>query len=613
VRVTLAAARARAEQPFRTSVTGEPRAPLCGMGVCHECRVTVGGNAHQLACMIPDGLPDREPLDHPPLDHPPLDRKPLDRKPLDRDSPDRDSPDREPRARLREERCDVLVVGGGPAGLAAARAARAAGADVLLLDEHPALGGPIYRALDQPPQRYALLRGPAEPDLADQPPQRYALLRGPAEPDLADQPPQRYALLRGPAEPDLADQPPQRYALLRGPAEPDLADQPPQRYALPRGPAEPDLADQPPQRYALLRGPAEPDLASPWPAPPRVAARTRVVAALGDGVLAEDDAGALVVRYRALVLAPGARELLLPFPGWTLPGVFGAGGLQLLAKGGWPVAGRRVLVGGTGPLLRAAAAGLRKLGARIAGIAELAPAGRVARFGVRLVAHPGKLVQAAALSASLAGVPVWSRARIVRAHGDQRVTAATVEIAGRARTIDCDLIAVGFGLVPCIELPLLFGCAVADGGVIVDERCATSVAGVWCAGEATGIGGIDKAIVEGEIAGAAAAGRAPEPRLMRRRRRAIAFADALAACFPAPADWAGVLDDDTIVCRCEDVRWRALRDTTDPRAAKLHTRAGMGACQGRICGPALAVLRGFSHGTIRPPVSPARLETLTSQ
>jgi D-hydroxyproline dehydrogenase subunit alpha len=519
MRVTLAAARARADQPFRTSVTGEPRAPLCGMGVCHECRVTLGADAHQLACMLPD-----EPRAH---DVP-------DRDMPDRDVPDRDIQHRAPRAVVREERCDVLVVGGGPAGLAAARAARAAGADVLLLDEHAALGGPIYRALDPPPQRYALLRGPAEPDLAP-----------------------------------------------------------------------------PPQPYALLRGPAEPDLASPWPAPPRVAARTRVVAALGDGVLAEDDAGALIVRHRALVLAPGARELLLPFPGWTLPGVFGAGGLQLLAKGGWPVAGKRVLVGGTGPLLRAAAAGLRKLGARVAGIAELAPAGRVARFGVRLAAHPAKLAQAAALSASLAGVPVWSRARIVRAHGDHRVTAATVEIAGRARIVDCDLIAVGFGLVPGIELPLLFGCAVADGGVIVDERCATSVPGVWCAGEATGIGGIDKAIVEGEIAGAAAAGRAPHPRLVRRRRRALAFAHALAACFPAPVDWAGVLDDDTIVCRCEDVRWRALRDTTDARAAKLHTRAGMGACQGRICGPALAVLRGFPHGMIRPPVSPARLETLT--
>jgi NAD(P)H-nitrite reductase large subunit len=291
--------------------------------------------------------------------------------------------------------------------------------------------------------------------------------------------------------------------------------------------------------------------------------------------------------------------------------VFGAGGLQLLAKGGWPVDGKRVVVGGTGPLLRAAAAGLRKLGARIVGVAELAPAGRIARFGVRLAAHPAKLAQAASLSASLLGVPIWSRAFVRRVHGDQCVTAATLDIAGRQRTIDCDLVAVGFGLVPSVELPLLFGCAVADGRVVVDELGATTAAGIRCAGEATGIGGIDKAIVEGEIAGSAAAGHEPNARWLRRRRRAVGFAEALAACFPWPRDWAGVLDDDTIVCRCEDVRWGALRDVADLRSAKLHTRAGMGACQGRVCGPALAVLRGFAHGTIRPPVAPARLETLT--
>ena len=465
MRVTLAAARARAGAAFRTSVTGEARAPLCGMGICHECRITLDGDDHQLACMA--------------LDEP--------------------RPDLPATAARREERCDVLVVGGGPAGLAAARTAEAAGADVLLLDEHPALGGPIYRALE-----------------------------------------------------------------------------------------------------------------SPWRAPARVLASTRVVAALADGVLAEDRAGSVIVRHRAVILATGARELFLPFPGWTLPGVFGAGGLQLLAKGGWPVAGKRVVIGGTGPLLRAAAVGLRKLGARVVGIAELAPRGRVLGFGVRLAAHPGKLAQATALSASLLGVPIWSRAFVRRVHGATGVTAATIDVAGRERTIDCDLVAVGFGLVPNLELPAALGCRIVDGRVVVDALGATSVPGVRCAGEATGVGGLDKAIVEGEIAGLAAAGRAPDARTLRRHRKAVAFAEALAACFPPPGDdWARVLDDDTIVCRCEDVRWGALRHAPDARTAKLHTRAGMGTCQGRVCGAALTVLRGFSAGTVRPPLSPARLETLT--
>jgi NADPH-dependent 2,4-dienoyl-CoA reductase/sulfur reductase-like enzyme len=185
------------------------------------------------------------------------------------------------------------------------------------------------------------------------------------------------------------------------------------------------------------------------------------------------------------------------------------------------VEGKRVVVGGTGPLLRAAAAGLRKLGARVVGIAELAPAGRVARFGLRLATHPGKLAQAASLSAQLLGVPVWSRALVRRAHGEGSVTAATIDVGGRTRTVECDLIAVGFGLVPSIELPLMFGCAADGGRVVVDEHGATSVAGVRCAGEATGIGGIDKALVEGEIAGLAAAGHAPPARLLRKRRAGV--------------------------------------------------------------------------------------------
>ncbi|HKA92005.1 MAG TPA: FAD-dependent oxidoreductase, partial [Haliangiales bacterium] len=249
---------------------------------------------------------------------------------------------------------------------------------------------------------------------------------------------------------------------------------------------------------------------------------------------------------------------------------------------------------------------------RVVGVAELAPTRRIIRFGLGLARFPAKLAQAAALSASLAGVPVWNGAFVRRAHGDERVTAATIDVAGAQRTIECDLLGVGFGLVPNVELPLLLGCAVEAGRVVVDDLCATSVPGIYCAGEATGIGGADKAAVEGEIAGLAAAGREAEARrLFGRRRRARAFADALAACFPPPRDWDSVVDDETIVCRCEDVRWAAVRAAPDARSAKLHTRLGMGACQGRVCGAAMAVLRGVAPGAVRPPLSPVRLETLT--
>src|SRR5262249_14129738 len=125
---------------------------------------------------------------------------------------------------------------------------------------------------------------------------------------------------------------------------------------------------------------------------------TRVVAALPGALLVEDADVAREIPYGRLIVATGARELFLPFPGWTLPGVMGAGGLQLLAKAGWPVAGKRVVLGGTGPLLLAAASALRRLGADVVAVAEAAPRRALARFAASLVRFPTKAVQAIGLA-----------------------------------------------------------------------------------------------------------------------------------------------------------------------------------------------------------------------
>jgi NADPH-dependent 2,4-dienoyl-CoA reductase/sulfur reductase-like enzyme len=150
------------------------------------------------------------------------------------------------------------------------------------------------------------------------------------------------------------------------------------------------------------------------------------------------------------------------------------------------------------------------------------------------------------------------------------------------------------------------------GAVSADELGRTSVANVFCAGEVAGIGGEGKSSVEGAIAGLCAAGRESDARKrLAQQRGQRAFARALARCYPPPAGWERVLESDTIVCRCEDVRWGALRDARDFRSAKLHTRVGMGACQGRVCGGALSILKGFNSGTAHPPLAPARLDTFT--
>src|SRR5262249_33569479 len=138
-------------------------------------------------------------------------------------------------------------------------------------------------------------------------------------------------------------------------------------------------------------------------------------------VMIETGEGAHELHFNRLIIATGAREIFLPFPGWTLPGVTGVGGLQALIKSGLPVAGKPIVVAGSGPLLLAAAAYFRASDARVRIIAEQASRGALASFTMRLAASPGKLIQAARLRATLAGIPYRSACWVEAAEGDGRL------------------------------------------------------------------------------------------------------------------------------------------------------------------------------------------------
>jgi len=374
-------------------------------------------------------------------------------------------------------------------------------------------------------------------------------------------------------------------------------------------------------RQGVAAGPAARALAGATRAGARVLAGTRVVMALPEReLLIDGPQGARRLRWERLILATGARERLLPLPGWTLPGVFGAGGLQALVKGGWPIRGRRVLVAGSGPLLLAAAATLRREGARLLAVADEAGPAALARFAGTLLRHPRKAVQAVRLGTSLLGVPLMHGWRVIEIQGDGRVERVVLAgEGGRLRTIACDALAAGWGLVPQTELGQALGCGLVErfgaDALAVDAGQRTSVAGVLAAGECTGVAGARAAWLQGEIAGRRAAvelgamsdeARPPAHRL----RREHDFAAAVAATFPPPRDWADRLRDDTLVCRCEDVPWSALRGQTDLRAAKLATRCGMGHCQGRLCHDTLAAVMHWQRLPARPPLGPAPLATL---
>jgi NADPH-dependent 2,4-dienoyl-CoA reductase/sulfur reductase-like enzyme len=168
-------------------------------------------------------------------------------------------------------------------------------------------------------------------------------------------------------------------------------------------------------------------------------------------LLAEGSDEVCELSYRNLVLATGARERFLPFPGWTLPNVMGAGGLQAIVKSGLPIRGKRVVVAGTGPLLLAVASYLRKHGAEIRLICEQASWAKLARFGVALIRYPEKIGQALQLRKELSRIPFAANSWPVAAHGKKVLEAVTVSRAGRSETLSCDYLACGFHLVPNSE------------------------------------------------------------------------------------------------------------------------------------------------------------------
>jgi len=214
-------------------------------------------------------------------------------------------------------------------------------------------------------------------------------------------------------------------------------------------------------------------------------------------------------------------------------------------------------------------------------------------------------------------IPYHTRAAITAAHGESQVSGVTVAkldrnwniIAGSENRIDCDTVAVGYGFSPQVELALQLDCDThldVDGSLVAtaDAGQRSSVDNVYLAGEVCGVAGAAASVTEGHIAGlhaAAAVGAhsvdASALRRLTRQRSALrSFATAMHTTFPVASGWTTWLDDDTTVCRCEEITVGDVDDAItelgaiDARAVKLYARPGMGMCQGRVCGYATGCL-----------------------
>ncbi len=314
----------------------------------------------------------------------------------------------------------------------------------------------------------------------------------------------------------------------------------------------------------------------------------------------------VAITAEKLVLACGARERFLPFPGWTLPGVMGAGGGQAFLKEGLELHGERVLVAGTGPLLLPVAASVGKAGGRVLAILEQTPWRRVLGMLPVLLAHPSKALQAAQLGRSLFGVPYRPGWWVQEAYGKDFLEAVRLTDGQREEVLECRWLFCGFGLVPNGELGVALGCAGTHAGLQVNKAQESSVNGIFAAGELCGVAGVDAALAEGAIAGLAAAGvwdaaSVEGHRLVKARARARSTGRQLERIFALRPELRGLPRPETIICRCEDVPYGAIDPSWGSRETKLCTRAGMGPCQGRVCGPILIYQFGHTPDTVRIP------------
>ncbi len=345
----------------------------------------------------------------------------------------------------------------------------------------------------------------------------------------------------------------------------------------------------------------------------------------GFSVHAQDGEGAIRLDAQTLLIATGAHDRTLAFPGWTLPGVMTPGAAQRLAKTSGIPPGKRTLLAGSGPFLLPVANAVLKVGGRLAEILEARhlDAGPL----TLLLKHPEKWPEAARLLWPL----IVHRPRfrfgevVIEALGDERVEAARVApldaggkpLPEQARLVEnIDSLLVGYGFRPQIEMTSILGCEhrfdALSGEwccVVGDETGATSVPGVFAAGEIVSVGGAVPARLSGKIAGLGIVehlggdATAEERRaLVRQLGRARRFADALHRAFAPPQGLPGNLPDETLICRCEDVTVGELRremvnGVDDVYGAKLWTRAGMGVCQGRICGWGIARFIAAETGT----------------
>ena len=323
------------------------------------------------------------------------------------------------------------------------------------------------------------------------------------------------------------------------------------------------------------------------------------------------------IAFDTLILATGAMDRVIPFPGWTLPGVFTMGGAQVALKAQGCAIGDPVVFMGTGPLLYLVAYQYAHAGARVAAVLD------TSRAGHALPVLPGLLWGGRTFAKGVwymtwlraAGIAVRRGIAPVAAEGRTALEAVRYrDRRGREHRVACTGLGIGYGVKSEVQLAELAGCEMAFDPLAqqwlpqADADGRALPGAVYLAGDGAGVAGADAAELRGRLAALAlladkgiATDRASQARLRAKLRRIMRFRNALERALPAPFHLARTLPDETVICRCEaitagDIRQGRALAPAEMNRAKAFTRVGMGRCQGRVCGPAAAQILAAERG-----------------
>lgn len=320
---------------------------------------------------------------------------------------------------------------------------------------------------------------------------------------------------------------------------------------------------------------------------------------------------------RRVLVASGAYDLPVAFPGWTLPGVMMAGAVQGFIKSQRFLVAERLVLAGSHPLLLVVADQLVAAGADVAEVAFARGLPTMSEAWGALGAIPGHLGLLAETAAAVArltraGVRISTKTIVLAASGPERVSSVELArvdrdwcVVGPPRRIETEALVLGYGFQPSTELARQLGCKLdwssAKGGWVVrhDESMATTTPGIYVAGEPTGVAGAEQSRAEGTLAGLSIAEDLRPDALLRKRivtatkdiRRARRFSSVVERMFePKRKGLTALADSQTIVCRCELVTRENIDSLLEQNpyldtvsATKLECRSGMGPCQGRYC------------------------------